>query len=54
MTTLTLQQMRRSWRAWLGNDDRDAGPGWLGLVWTFAFAMVVAAVFTAFRPVESR
>ena len=38
--------MRRSWRAWLSNDDRGLGPWWVAYVWTTVFATGCAIGFT--------
>ena len=38
--------MRRSWRAWLSNDDRGLGPWWVAYVWTIVFATGCAIGFT--------
>jgi signal transduction histidine kinase len=43
---VTLESLRRSWRAWLSSDDRGIGPWWASLVWTLAFAFVCGLVFT--------
>ena len=40
------ETMRRSWRAWLSNDDRGLGPWWVAYVWTIVFATGCAIGFT--------
>jgi hypothetical protein len=38
--------LRRSWRAWIGNDLERAGPAWMQWLWTLLFATGIALVFT--------
>jgi signal transduction histidine kinase len=46
MNTFDMQQLRTSWRAWLGGDAEQVGPWWMNLVWTAVFSALVAVPFT--------
>lgn len=46
-TTFTPRELlRQSWRSWLNPDRAPVGPRWLQHLWTIAFSMAVAIVFT--------
>jgi signal transduction histidine kinase len=40
------QMIRASWGRWLSQSAAPVGPWWIQYVWTFCFAVVVAACFT--------
>ena len=43
---LSVEQVRSSWRAWLGGDDVRVGPGWVNYAWTLVFGLLCAVGFT--------
>ena len=42
----TREMLRLSWRAWLSDGAPRVGPWWIGIAWTIAFALGVAAIFS--------
>jgi signal transduction histidine kinase len=43
---MTVQQLRESWRAWLGGDGTRRGPWWVNFAWTLVFGTICAIWFT--------
>ncbi|MBX3636150.1 MAG: histidine kinase [Rubrivivax sp.] len=46
MPALDTALLRASWRSWISSDMERVGPAWLQWLWTLAFALGLAAVFT--------
>ena len=43
---VNAEQVRTSWRAWLGGDDVRVGPVWVNYAWTVVFGLLCAVGFT--------
>jgi signal transduction histidine kinase len=43
---VSVEQVRSSWRAWLGGDDVRVGPWWVTYAWTLVFGLLCAVGFT--------